>query len=726
MRHARRESKSETGTHSTQRDDRTTAAADRDGRSHSGECLRSRLGNQTLQALCANGFFQSRLTVGRPDDPTEREARHVAQQVVGPTVTDVDPITARPRRRHSNDGLAPLPSDRVASIDSITGGEPMETPTRSYFEHRFGHDFGDVRVHTDPTAAMAATALDADAVTVGTDIVFAGGKYNPDSRTGRELIAHELTHVIQQGGNGTPSRVVHRQASTAATKEPPDTYTVQSGDTLWDIATAYYGDGTEYHRIQAATDRLDDDQTHIEPGWTLQIPARPPAQDDTDNGREDETPSPAGDDRDSGKTPTDGNGGADEQSVGWEDLVGTQERWETFRWALQPLLTAETIGEKEERKIQLIFQFGTPENRRRFARQSARTTLLKNRLSEDAYTEVWGELFKAGWVLEDTAFLFDLIDRRYDIELEVEPGTTLYKHLQDEDYGKGGTELDRQGLLRVFLTFRDLPKRHVEHVEGIAAEKTDYEKGVAGEHKDAIINLVYDTSAVKERNEIGMFSFDRTLAHEVAHAIDRNDTYSERPDFLAITGWKPYDTGAELLKDLQSDVTINPIEEISPVSSAEQTAAENAIQFAFMSDTDDPGAVKTAVEIAYNLAGLDHDGSQGSHRSTTELADSLSSTVLLKHYYVWGRPTDDSDDRADPWYLEPYDYLDDRQYHQGYDDRPWWSYDTAARNKEYISEYQFRTPGEEFAEVYAEYHLSDGATVPARFKGWFERQGLHE
>jgi hypothetical protein len=72
---------------------------------------------------------------------------------------------------------------------------------------RLGHDFGDVRVHTDAAASESARAVNAHAYTVGSDIVFQSDRYQPDTDTGRRMIAHELTHVVQQRSgpvDGTP------------------------------------------------------------------------------------------------------------------------------------------------------------------------------------------------------------------------------------------------------------------------------------------------------------------------------------------------------------------------------------------------------------------------------------------------------------------------------------------------------------------------------------------
>ena len=78
-------------------------------------------------------------------------------------------------------------------------GRPLDTETRTFMEAQLGHDLAGVRVHTDAAAARSARAVDAHAYTVGRHVVFSEGAYDPRSRTGRRLLAHELTHVLQQG-----------------------------------------------------------------------------------------------------------------------------------------------------------------------------------------------------------------------------------------------------------------------------------------------------------------------------------------------------------------------------------------------------------------------------------------------------------------------------------------------------------------------------------------------
>jgi uncharacterized protein DUF4157 len=79
-----------------------------------------------------------------------------------------------------------------------SSGQPLDPATRAFMEPRFGRDFSQVRVHTDDKAAESARTVNALAYTVGRDVVFGDGQYAPGAAEGRRLLAHELTHTIQQ------------------------------------------------------------------------------------------------------------------------------------------------------------------------------------------------------------------------------------------------------------------------------------------------------------------------------------------------------------------------------------------------------------------------------------------------------------------------------------------------------------------------------------------------
>src|SRR5262249_49672597 len=96
----------------------------------------------------------------------------------------------------------------VREVVGSGGGSSLDPGARSFLEGRMGADFSDVRVHTGPKADESARSINAQAYTVGTDVVFRSGAYEPETPSGRHVLAHELTHVLQQKSgpvSGTPA-----------------------------------------------------------------------------------------------------------------------------------------------------------------------------------------------------------------------------------------------------------------------------------------------------------------------------------------------------------------------------------------------------------------------------------------------------------------------------------------------------------------------------------------
>jgi len=111
-------------------------------------------------------------------------------------------------QRETN-GLGVQPTAPLLVRDVLNSpGQPLNQETRSFMEPRFGYDFSGVRVHTDEKAAESAQAVRANAYTAGQHVAFANGRYAPDSINGRQLIAHELTHVVQQSSGEVEGRSV--------------------------------------------------------------------------------------------------------------------------------------------------------------------------------------------------------------------------------------------------------------------------------------------------------------------------------------------------------------------------------------------------------------------------------------------------------------------------------------------------------------------------------------
>jgi hypothetical protein len=159
---------------------------------------------------------QPKLAAGPDHDPLEREADRIADRVlVGPTRAAVDGRGTSVQRlseaASSEARTAPASVDRVVS----SPGTPLSPTLRRDMEERFGHDFSRVRVHADAAAGQSAQDLKANAYTVGQHIAFASGRFSPGSREGKRLIAHELTHVLQQsGGVAALQRQVHGPKAT--------------------------------------------------------------------------------------------------------------------------------------------------------------------------------------------------------------------------------------------------------------------------------------------------------------------------------------------------------------------------------------------------------------------------------------------------------------------------------------------------------------------------------
>ncbi|TBW12974.1 DUF4157 domain-containing protein [Azotobacter chroococcum subsp. isscasi] len=145
--------------------------------------------------------LQTKLTIGASNDPLELEADRVADQVMArPAHAGLSGASPCIRRfSGQQDGLvveAPPSVDRVLA----SPGRPLELALRQDMEQRFGYDFSKVQVHFGPAAEQSARDVSAQAYTVGRNIVFGAGRFVPGSQEGRRLIAHELTHVVQQEG----------------------------------------------------------------------------------------------------------------------------------------------------------------------------------------------------------------------------------------------------------------------------------------------------------------------------------------------------------------------------------------------------------------------------------------------------------------------------------------------------------------------------------------------
>ena len=145
--------------------------------------------------------LQPKLAVSSPGDAHEREADRVADAVAG---------HGSPQSHHAPVNETPgMTAPPVVDEVLRSPGTPIEPSTRDFMESRFGHDFGSVRLHTGPKAAESARAVNALAYTVGSDVVFGEGQQATHGDAGRRVLAHELTHVVQQS-TGLGRKVLQR------------------------------------------------------------------------------------------------------------------------------------------------------------------------------------------------------------------------------------------------------------------------------------------------------------------------------------------------------------------------------------------------------------------------------------------------------------------------------------------------------------------------------------
>lgn len=250
-------------------------------------------------------YLQAKLTVNRPGDLYEQEADRVAEQVMRmpepviqracdcdgtcascqeeetsqrqPTAEPITPLMQRQEALEPNEErdaervqrqvddeeeedvlqtkekpgqMSETPPGTASRVQALRGGgQPLTASERSFFEPRFGLDFSRVQVHTDARAAEAAQAVHAQAFTVGRNVVFGAGQYAPGTTHGQRLMAHELTHVVQQAQGRTPSLIVQRQTDVDVDVDEVDRerfpqYTgVTIGD--WGLSHALLGGITE-------------------------------------------------------------------------------------------------------------------------------------------------------------------------------------------------------------------------------------------------------------------------------------------------------------------------------------------------------------------------------------------------------------------------------------------------------------------------------------------------
>jgi hypothetical protein len=237
-------------------------------------------------------FIQAKLKISQSGDAYEQEADKVADEVMRmsePTVQshvekeEEETIQSKSIAEHitplvqgqveeEDEEEKPLQAKEVsgriseaaadvqAQINNFRGSDqPLPKSVRAFFEPRFGYDFSHVRVHTNSQAAETAEAINARAFTVGQDVVFGAGKFEPETVEGRRLLAHELTHVVQQQWD--QDKIMRIPEEDGISETPPRySYSTNCGWIDWSHASP----GVPIALIQAvreASDRMRNNQS---------------------------------------------------------------------------------------------------------------------------------------------------------------------------------------------------------------------------------------------------------------------------------------------------------------------------------------------------------------------------------------------------------------------------------------------------------------------------------
>ncbi len=184
-------------------------------REYSFDDFLSDVGNKGIRQLFENGLARAKLNVNQQGDEYEQEADRIAKRVTSGDSINPEQLTNAAPLQKKESASPSIPSATEERIGSLRGkGNPLDASVKNYLEPRFGVDLGNVRIHTDADANRLSAAIHAKAFTVGNDIAFAKGQYNPGTLEGKKLIAHELTHTIQQRDTHTVQRMPDRYELT--------------------------------------------------------------------------------------------------------------------------------------------------------------------------------------------------------------------------------------------------------------------------------------------------------------------------------------------------------------------------------------------------------------------------------------------------------------------------------------------------------------------------------
>jgi hypothetical protein len=231
--------------------------------------------------------IQPKLSINQPNDSFEQEADAMADKVMRMSDPSISPIQRKchhceeeekkMQRKESSDAAAAAPPATENYINSLSGGRRLSQGEKSFFEPRMGYDFSNVQLHTDIAAAKSADSINALAYTTGNNIVFNQGQYAPDTDNGKKLLAHELTHVVQQN-EGIKKKMIQRAENDSSVGCDPLTDTSPDINSYVNSALTSLRPATSAVQIDGIRNGIGSDsfrtpgRTQIE-GWASSLPS---------------------------------------------------------------------------------------------------------------------------------------------------------------------------------------------------------------------------------------------------------------------------------------------------------------------------------------------------------------------------------------------------------------------------------------------------------------------
>lgn len=218
-------------------------------------------------------LLQTKLAIGASNDPLEQEADRVADQVIA-APGDAAISDSRPHIQRFTGQAAGQAATAPASVDSVLAdsGRPLDAPLQQDMEQRFGRDFSQVRIHTGEAAEQSARDVNAKAYTVGNDVVFGAGQFAAGVSTKRRLLAHELTHVVQQSAATAPP--LQRQPDSQADDSKEENVDTEADDPIDDYET---GADNEVAPQDIAAADTEEDESFADAPQRLDNPPAPAA-----------------------------------------------------------------------------------------------------------------------------------------------------------------------------------------------------------------------------------------------------------------------------------------------------------------------------------------------------------------------------------------------------------------------------------------------------------------